>query len=116
MHGPSRGNDITFLELFPIVIALHIWGPAWPPDVLHFNTDNVAIVDIINKQSSKHHAFWFVIWFLLPLNIFLFLAGHIPGVDNTGADYISRFQVEQFKQISPGAVDLPTLVPAYLLP
>ena len=116
MYGPSRGKNITFLELFPTVIALHIWGPAWPPDVLHFYTDNAAIVDIINRQSSKHHAFWIVIWFLLPLNIFLFRAGHILGVHNTGADYVSRFQVEQFKEISPGAVDLPTLVPTHLLP
>ena len=46
----------------------------------------------------------------------LFHARYIPGVHNTGADYISRFQIEQFKQISPGADDLPTLVPAHLLP
>ena len=38
VYGPSRINPfvLRFLELFPIVIALHIWGPAWPPDVLLF--------------------------------------------------------------------------------
>ena len=46
----------------------------------------------------------------------LFRARHILGVHNTRAVYISRFQVEQFKQISPGAGDLPTLVPTHLLP
>ena len=46
----------------------------------------------------------------------LFRAQHILGVHNSGADYISRFQVEQFKQISPEADVLPTPVPANLLP
>ena len=47
-----------------------------------------------------------MIWLSLLLN---------TGVHYTGANYISRFQVEQFKQISPGADDLPTLVPTHLL-
>ena len=52
---------------------------------------------------------------LLTYNI-LFQARHIPGVHNTGADYISRFQVEQFKKLSPRADELPTPVPTHLLP
>lgn len=84
-----------------------------------FYTDNAAIVDIINRQTSKHPLVMILVRDLvltaLKHNI-LFRARHIPGVHNTGADYISRFQVEQFKQISPGADDLPTLVPAHLLP
>ena len=46
----------------------------------------------------------------------LFRARHIPGLQNSQADYISRFQVERFKEIAPEADELPTPVPANLLP
>ena len=84
-----------------------------------FYTDNAAIVDIINWQTSKHQLVMILVRDLVltsrKYNI-LFRARHIPGVHNSGADYISRFQVEQFKQISPDADVLPTPVPANLLP
>ena len=68
-------------------------------------------VDIINRQTSKHYLVMIYLLFII-----LFRARHIPGVHNSGADYISRFQVEQFKQISPEADVPPTPLPAYLLP
>ena len=84
-----------------------------------FHTDNAAIVDIINRQTSKHRLVMILVRDLvltsLKYNI-LFRARHIPAVHNSGADYISRFQVEQFKQISLEADFLPTPVPANLLP
>jgi hypothetical protein len=46
----------------------------------------------------------------------IFKAKHIPGVDNTRADLISRLQVVQFKQISPGVDELPTPIPESLQP
>ena len=111
--------NIAFLELFPIVLSLHIWGPLMANKCVAFYTDNAAIVDIINQQTSKHPLVMILVRDLvltsLTYNI-LFRARHIPGVHNTGADYISRFQVEQFKKISPGADELPTPVPTHLLP
>ena len=79
-----------------------------------FYTDNAAIVDIINRQTSKHQLVMILVRDLvltsLKYNI-LFRARHIPGVHNSGADYISRLQVEQFKQISPEADVLPKKFP-----
>ena len=49
-----KSLNIAFLELFPIVIALHIWGPYMANRCVAFYTDNAAIVDIINRQTSKH--------------------------------------------------------------
>jgi len=84
-----------------------------------FYTDNAAIGDIINRQTSKHQLVMILVRDLvltsLKYNI-LFRARHIPSVHNSGADYISRFQVERFKQISPEADVLPMPVPANLLP
>ena len=114
-----KSFNIAFLELFPIVLALHIWGPSMANRCVAFYTDNAAIVDIINRQTSKHALVMILVRDLVLTSLkhnILFRTRHIPGVHNTGADYISRFQVEKFKQISPGADDLPTLVPAHLLP
>ena len=45
--------DITFLELFPVVISVHIWGIHLKNKRNIFNVDNQAVVAIINKKSSK---------------------------------------------------------------
>ena len=46
--------NIAALELFPLVIALHIWGDQLADKCVTFVTDNAALVDIISKQTSKH--------------------------------------------------------------
>ena len=103
--------NIASLEVFPIVLSLRIWRPLVVNKYVTFYTDNAAVVDVINKQTSKHPLIMILARDLvltsLTYNI-LFRAHHIPGVHNAGADYISRFQVEQLKQISPGADKLLT--------
>ena len=46
-------KDITFLELFPVVVALCIWGEQLKNKKVIFNIDNQSVVHIINKKSSK---------------------------------------------------------------
>ena len=46
--------NIAFLELFPMVLSLHIWGPLMANKCVVFYTGNAAIVDVINIQTSKH--------------------------------------------------------------
>ena len=123
LHGewPNawKSLNITFLELFPIVIALHVWGPEMADRCIIFLTDNAALVDIINQQTSKHPLVMILIRDLvltaLKHNV-LFRARHLPGILNTRADLISRFQIDQFKALSPGMDDLPTQIPTHLLP
>ena len=47
-------KDITFLELFPVVVALCIWGEHLKIKKIIFNIDNQSVVHIINKKSSKY--------------------------------------------------------------
>ena len=58
LHGtwPNhwKSYNIALLELFPIVIAVHIWGHIMADKRIIFFTDNAAVVDIINNQTSKH--------------------------------------------------------------
>ena len=74
--------NIAFLELFPIVLSLHIWGPLMANKCVAFYTDNAAIVDIINQQTSKHPLVMILVRDLvltsLTYNI-LFRARHIPA-------------------------------------
>ena len=84
-----------------------------------FVTDNSALVDIINQQTSKHKLIMLLVRDLvftsLNYNI-LFQARHIAGVHNSRADLLFRFQVGQFKRIFPEADKMPTRVPDHLLP
>ena len=84
-----------------------------------FFTDNAALVDIINKQTSKHSLIMVLVrdlvLTLLRHNI-VFWAYHVPCVDNTRADLISRFQIIGFRNAFPVADLEPTPVPETLLP
>ena len=86
---------------------------------LVFVTDNAALVSIINQQTSKHKLVMILIRDLvlttLTYNI-IFRGRHISGLNNTRADCLSRFQIARFKELSPQADELPTIVPEILLP
>ena len=41
----------------------------------------------------------------------LFKAVHIPGLDNSLADAISRFQLNRFRELAPWADANPTVIP-----
>ena len=111
--------NITFLEFFPIIVALHIWGSEMANKCVCFMTDNAALVEIINRQTSKHKLIMLLVRDLvltsLKYNI-LFRARHISGVNNSRADLLSRLLVNQFRQIFPEADVMPTPVPDNLLP
>ena len=114
-----KSYNIALLELFPIVIAVHIWGHLMADKRIIFFTDNAAVVAIINNQTFKHQGIMVLLRVLvlscLRHNI-IFQARHIPGLINSSADYISRSQVTKFKELSPEADQLPTPIPENLLP
>lgn len=107
-------RDITFLELVPIVLALHVWGKALQKKKIIFFVDNMALVHILNKQSSKSDR---VMSFLRPLilvtlhNHIQFKAQHIPGMHNLIADAISRKKWEFFRRLEPNADKDPQPLP-----
>ena len=111
--------NITFLEFFPIVIALHIWGPLMADRCIIFRTDNAALVDIINQQTLKHKLVMTLVRDLVLTSLqhnIVFRAKHIEGVHNTLADHLSPFQVDKFQELYPGVDAHPTSVPESLLP
>ena len=99
-HPPS----IAFLELYPLLVALQCWAPLLAGKKVRFNTDNIAVVHIINKKSSPCKAIMvlvrqFVV-ICLQYNI-SFRAVHVPGKSNELADALSRFQMSRFRLAAP---------------
>jgi len=104
----------TLLELYPIVLAVCVWGQQLANQCIYFHTDNQALVDIINKQSSKDPKIMFLVRDLvlqcLKHNI-LFKSLHVPGRTNILADHLSRLQVDKFQELAPYAHRLPVRLP-----
>ena len=109
---------ITIRELVPIALAIHLWGINLQNKCVQFHTDNVAVVHIINKQTSKDSTIMkFVRQFVLLIlkyNI-MFKALHIKGAKNKAADQLSCLQIHQFRKDFPFMNSTPELVSPDLL-
>ena len=115
-----RGRNIAFLEFYPIVLSLYLWGAQMQNRCILFFTKNEALVHVINKQYCQDKSLMFFVRKLVAICLkhnILFRAKHIPGVPNTLADCLSRLQVHNFKTLAPAHMDLqPTAIPSYLQP
>ena len=116
--GHWKTYNVALLALFPVVIAVHIWGSLMSNKRVMFFSDNAPVVDVINNQTSKH---WGIMVLLRDLVLsclrhnIMFRARHNPGLISSRADYLSRSQVAKVKELSPDAEQLPTPVPENLM-
>lgn len=111
-------TTITFKELYPIVLAVELWGHLFQNSCIISHSDNQAVVCVINKQSSKESDVMLLIRRLVVacmLKNILMRAEHIPGNYNILPDLLSRFQIRQFQEIAPHMDKNPTIVPDNLL-
>ena len=108
---PKDKLSMAFNELYPIVMALILWGQQWKRKRLLFYCDNLATVNIINKGRSKSKMIMNLmrkLTFYSALNNITVHAEHIPGDTNDIADAISRFQTQKFRRLAPNAEVKPT--------
>ena len=110
-------KDITFLELFPVVVALCIRGEQLKNKKIIFNIDNQSVVHIINKKSSKSVRVMSLVRHLvlstLQYNIMI-KALHISGISNKIADSLSRCDWQRFRNLCPEADQRGTEIPDHL--
>ena len=110
-------TDMTLLEFFPVVVALNLWGAEFTNKKILFHIDNLAVVHVINSQTTKSDKVLKLlrklILICLTLNIQI-KAEHIFSKLNTIADCLSRSQWGKFRLLAPTADPLPTPVPAHL--
>ena len=111
--------NITFLELFPILIAVYVFGEEFKNTSVIFHTDNQAIVHVLNTQTSKEKHVMVLIRNLvlvcLARNI-KFSSQHVIGITNVLPDRLSRFQVTPSMLREYGMKPLPERIPQHLLP
>jgi hypothetical protein len=111
-----KGQNIMLLELYPIVIAVEVWGAALRNRRLVLHTNNMSLVTVLQKQTSKDPLSMCLIRRLvmvcLQQNILLH-AHHVPGVDNGPADALSHFQEARFRALVPTADRAPVAIPRF---
>ena len=113
-----RKHSIQLLELYPIYLLLQVFKGKLANSKVIFRCDNLAIVKIINKQSSKNPL---IMKLLRPMIVIMlksnihFKALHINGKDNILADKLSRLQDSQRLRARYG-LTCPTPVPHRLRP
>ena len=113
---PTKFRDfhINVLELLAVVAAVFAWGPQLQDSAIKFFTDNMCIVQVWSRGSSKDHHILALLralfFFCATKNIHLQFF-HVPGKHNTYADALSRLQVTKFRQLHPHANTDPSPVP-----
>ena len=117
-HWINQGPDITFKKLFPIVLSLQLWASQLQNKKVIFFCDNQAVVQIINKQSTRSPPSMRLLRLLVLAclrNNIVCRAKHIPGRSNIIADALSRGQLSKFQALAPDAESEPTPIPDTLL-
>ena len=92
IHVPEI-NNINYLELIPVYLAVMLLAPSCRDSHIVCYTDNTQVVAMVNKGTSVNDSamvllrelFWLSVIFNLHVT-----ARHIPGKLNVSADYISR--------------------------
>ncbi len=112
--NPEVMADITFLELVPIVLSIFLFEKDLRNKRILFHTDNMSLVSILNKKSSKSKRVMELVRpFVLHtmLNNMQFKALHVEGRFNSISDSISRKQWDRLNMLAPEAEREPMLVP-----
>ena len=110
-------KDITVLELFPIFVAIEIWGHYLCNKKILFKCDNQSVCHILNAQTSKSDYVMVLVRAItlrcLQRNI-VFRAEHLSSIQNDITDSLSRLQMARFRELAPEADLEPKPVPDHL--
>lgn len=100
-HFPISWMDFTLhLESFclSIVILFEFWIHLLSDSTVVLHIDNLAVVHVINRNSSRDPSLMQLMWRHMVLSLthnIHFQAKHIVGVNNIAADLLSRLQVKE---------------------
>ncbi len=92
----AKDLHINALELLTIVLCIKVWGDSWKSQRILVYCDNEASVTVLNSGKTKDsflQACVREICFLAACKEFEIKAVHLPGVENTLADLLSRWDL-----------------------
>ena len=117
-HWSSEQQEmsIAWKELYAITVAAHTWGTFWKRQKILFNCDNLTVVTVWQKGTSKSPeimALVQLLYFCAAHHNINICVQHIPGQINKIADSISRFQEVRFRELAPYANPSPDNIPAW---
>ena len=95
---------ITAKELLPIVVAAAVWGSHWSRRRICFRCDNMAVVELLKRHTSQDQLLMHLLRclaFYAAYFRFQYQATHVPGVQNTAADALSRNNMLLFTSLIP---------------
>lgn len=115
----SSPPSMTYLEMVPILIGLHLYGDRMANRHILFISDNMGVVEILNSQTSKSHEIMHLLRMLVQLcmkhNI-VFKSKFIGTSFNSLCDSLSRFNFQKFRSLCPPTTNKhPDQIPQHLL-
>ena len=110
----SEKYNIALLELYPICVAIKLWGPSLSNKCITINSDNMAVVHVLNSSTAKDPLLMTLLRVLVLdcMNFNLFIQSqHIPGHFNGLADMMSRDKTAQALRLYPHLDKNPEFIP-----
>ena len=114
----QQPRSMAYKELFPIVVAAHLWGSQWSTWRVEFLCDNESVVAVLSSSTSRDADLMVLLRYLALLAVrhsFSFKASSVHGKANLVVDSLSRFQLLRFRHLSPHAAETPMPIPPALL-
>ena len=113
----ETGISIAWQELYAIVMGATAWGNQWAGHRIIAHCDNLAVVNIWGRNSSKSPTIMTLVrklFFIAATHHFTIRFFHIQGVNNAIADAVSRNNITRFRKLAPDADSQMFVLPTIL--
>lgn len=110
---------INILELYPITLAVYLFGSQWQNKNILFICDNLSIVHCLNNQTSKDKTIMRMLRIIVLQSLkfnFRFASKHISSKSNIICDKLSRFQISEAKALAKHLKEEPEQIPPEVSP
>lgn len=113
LHIAARTGalSVSWLEMYALLSACTTFAGRLKQKRIIFHCDNAAVVDILHAGVCRDADIMDLVralLFVASTHNFAFRVAHVPGVDNTAADLLSRMQVSRFRTLHPNCNPTPT--------
>ena len=105
-NAPQPSASIIWREMVPVAVAYACWGHRWSGKKILLHCDNSSVLEAWKAGSCWHPGVVRLIrksLHVAALNNFITLITHIPGINNSIADALSRGQLARFRSLAPAA-------------